>query len=53
MQIGYYLRAFRTSITVVLRKLGKDPLSLKGYRLIALLNTIGKVIESVIVQRIY
>lgn len=53
LTVSYYPRAFRTSITIALRKLGKDPLSLKGYRPIALLNTIGKVIESIIVQRIY
>lgn len=49
LTVGYYPRAFRTSITITLRKLGKDPLSPKDYRLIALLNTIGKVIESIIV----
>ena len=51
--IGYFPRHFRESITVVLRKSGKDDYSQpKAYRPIALLNTIGKVIETAIAIRL-
>lgn len=45
--------AFTKSITVALRKPGKKDYSdVKAYRLIALLNATGKVLESVIATRI-
>ena len=37
---------------IILSKLGKDYFTPKGYRLITLLNTIGKVIEFIIAKRI-
>jgi hypothetical protein len=50
---GYYLEHFRKAYTVVLRKLGKldyiDPLA---YRLITLLNTLEKALESIVVIRL-
>ncbi len=53
LELGYHPRAFRTAITVVLRKPGKpdysDP---AAYRPIALLNTIGKVLEAIMARRI-
>ena len=53
LRIRYYLKVFRIVITVVLRKHSKldysDPLV---YRLIALLNTLGKVLESLVAKRI-
>ena len=51
--MGYHPKAFRTAITVVLKKPGKpsysDP---AAYRPIALLNTLGKVLEAIIARRI-
>ena len=53
LETGYYPQYFRASITVALRKLDKeDYTSPKTWRPIALLNTIGKVIEGVIATRI-
>jgi len=49
LDIGYFPKAFRTSTTVVLRKPAKpDYMKSKAYRPIALENTLGKVLESVI-----
>ena len=51
--IGYFPRHFRHSITVVLRKPGKEDYSQpKAYRPIALLNTVGKAMEAVIGTRL-
>src|SRR6266702_4264163 len=51
--IGYYLRLRRAIITVVLRKKGKvNYLLLGSYRLIALENTLSKILERVIVKHI-
>ena len=53
LQLGYHLRAFRTAVTVVLRKPGKPDYSdLAAYRPIALLNTLGKMLESIVAGRI-
>ena len=53
LRIGYYPKEFRRAITIVLLKLGKsdysDPVV---YRPIALLNTLGKVLESIIARRL-
>ncbi|KAK1474280.1 zinc knuckle, partial [Colletotrichum tamarilloi] len=44
---------FKRFITVVLRKLGKDNyIVLKVYRPIALLNTVGKIIDIIIIKRL-
>lgn len=52
-RIGYFPQHFRQSITVVLRKPGKEDYSQpKAYRPIALLNTIGKAMEAVIGTRL-
>jgi hypothetical protein len=49
--LGYCLAHFYMSTTVVLRKPGKaNYADLKSYRLIALLSTIGKALESVVVS---
>ena len=48
----YYPDHFRTSITVILLKSGKDYSIPKGYRSIALLNTIEKTIKFILVRRI-
>ena len=50
---GYFLRLRRAIITVVIRKEGKvDYLLLGSYRPIALENTLSKILERVIVERI-
>lgn len=43
---------FKTSVTVVLPKPGKDHSTPKSYRPIALLNTIGKAMEFILAKRI-
>ncbi|KAH8745640.1 hypothetical protein BGZ57DRAFT_778296, partial [Hyaloscypha finlandica] len=55
LNIRYYPRHFRELITIALKKLSKKLAKYSevgGYRLIILLNTIGKVIELVIAIRI-
>ncbi len=49
---GYCPEHFRNSVTIVLPKLGKDHSISKGYRSIALLNTLGKAIEFILARRI-
>jgi len=49
--VKYYPLYFRTLITIALRKDGKLATKLKGYRPIALLNIIRKVIERIIAKR--
>ena len=51
--IGYYLRLKRAIITVILRKKGKADYLLPGsYRPIALENTLSKILERIIAERI-
>ena len=53
--LEHYPRCFRHADTVVLPKLGKSAKALRtpgGYRPIVLINSIGKVIETIIVRRI-
>lgn len=53
LNLGYFPQHFRQSITVVLRKPGKEDYSIpKSYRPIALLNTLGKALEAVIGTRL-
>ena len=53
LQTGYCPAHFRHSITVVLRKPGKDDYTQpKSYRPIALLNTLGKALEAIIASRL-
>lgn len=53
LKLGYCPAHFRNSTTVVLRKPGKDNYTIpKAYRPIALLNTIGKVMDAVIARRL-
>jgi hypothetical protein len=50
---GYCPKHFRQSITVVLRKPGKDDYTHpKSYRPIALLNTLGKALEAIVAARL-
>lgn len=54
LNTGYYPKRFRESTTVALKKPGKklgEYSEVSGYRPIALLNTIGKVMEAVIATR--
>ncbi|KAL6152343.1 hypothetical protein ACJQWK_05935 [Exserohilum turcicum] len=53
LRLGYCPSHFRESTTVVLRKPGKDNYTVpKAYRPIALLNTVGKVMDAVIARRL-
>jgi hypothetical protein len=53
LRLGYCPSHFRESTTVVLRKPGKDSYTVpKAYRPIALLNTVGKVMDAVIARRL-
>ena len=53
VQLSYVPRAFKQSITAVLRKAGKDDYSKpKSYRPIALMNTLGKILDTVMARRI-
>ncbi|KAL4412137.1 reverse transcriptase [Colletotrichum abscissum] len=53
LRLGYCLQHFRKSTTVVLKKLGKDNYTVpKAYRPIALLNTVGKIMDANIVRRL-
>jgi exonuclease III len=53
IQAGYCPKHFRRSTTVVLRKPGKsDYTTVKAYRPVALLNTIGKIMDCAVAARI-
>ncbi|KAF4227803.1 hypothetical protein CNMCM8980_005984 [Aspergillus fumigatiaffinis] len=53
LRLHYCPQHFRESVTVTLRKPGKsDYGQLKSYRPVALLNTLGKIMESIIARRI-
>ena len=53
LHLGYCPAHFRESTTVVLRKPDKDDYTApKSYRPIALMNTIGKIMDAVIAQRL-
>jgi ribonuclease HI len=53
LRFDFFPKHFKEAITVVLRKQGKDDYTqLKSYRLIALLSTLGKALESVIAKQI-
>ena len=53
IRTGHNPSHFQRSITVVLRKQGKSDYQLaKSYRPVALLNTLGKFLESVVARRI-
>jgi ribonuclease HI len=53
LKLRYCPAHFRNSTTVVLRKQGKDNYTTpKAYRPIALLNTIGKVMDAIIARRL-
>ena len=50
---GKLLECYKEIIIVILRKVNKKDYSLPGsYRLVALKNTLGKILEKIIVERI-
>jgi len=52
LDIGYYLRLFKESITVVLRKPQKlDYSKLGAYRPIALLNMLARTLKAIVAKR--
>ena len=52
-KLSYYLKLFRQGCMIAIRKPGKKLYTVAaGYRLIALLNTIGKLLEAVIAAEI-
>jgi hypothetical protein len=53
IDIKYYPAKFKVLIIVALKKLGKDNYSQpKLYRLIALINIIEKILDTILIQRI-
>ena len=53
VKLGYHPKVFKRANTVVLRKPKKnDYTDSKAYRPIALLNTIGKALESVVARKL-
>lgn len=53
IRLGYCPQHFKQSVSVILRKQGKPDYSEpKAYRPIALINTLGKVIDTVLAKRI-
>lgn len=53
LQQGYCPKHFKETVTVVLRKPGKDDYTQpRAYRPIALLNTLGKALEAIIANRL-
>ena len=51
--LAYHPRQFKTSTTVVLKKPQReDYTKAKAYRPIALLNTLGKLLERIVADRI-
>jgi len=52
---GIYLKLYRKTKTIVLKKPGKktgDYIKIKIYRLIALLNTVNKILEIILTARL-
>ena len=52
LQIGYHPKMFKVATTIALRKPGKDYSVPRAYRPIALLETLGKALESVVAKRL-
>ena len=53
LRLGYYPKHFRVSITVILQKPQKDDyIDVKLYRPVALLNTLGKLLDAVVAGQI-
>ena len=53
LALGFFPKEFKSARTVVIRKLGKESYAIpKAWRPIALLPTIGKVIETLIAGRL-
>jgi hypothetical protein len=52
VNMGYHPHLWRTSCTVVIPKPNKDKHEVRAYRPIALLNTMGKVVEKIVQRRL-
>ncbi|KAI7950909.1 hypothetical protein MJO29_009583 [Puccinia striiformis f. sp. tritici] len=53
IKLEYFPSAWRTATTIIIRKFGKSDYTVPGaYRPIALLNTLGKVFEAIIADRL-
>ena len=52
IRLEYYPTYFRHAVTVVLKKPHKNYLKAKFYRLIFLLNTLDKIVETAVANRI-
>ena len=53
VRLEYHPKAWKAAVTLVLQKLNKDNYTdLKTYCLITLLNTMEKLLESIIIQKI-
>jgi len=52
LETQYHPTLFKTATTVILRKPHKDYTDIKSYRPIALLNTLGKIVETIAADRI-
>ena len=53
VNLAYHPRAFKGAHTITLKKTGKEDYTTpKAYRPIALLNTMGKILESIMAQRL-
>lgn len=49
VKFAYHPHAFKTACTIVIKKLGKDT----DDKLIALLNTLGKTLKSIMAEKIF
>ena len=53
IEIDYYSRFFRITKTIILKKIEKnDQIFFKSYRSIVLLNTMNKILKSIIINKI-
>ena len=52
VSIGYHPAQFRKARTIMLQKAGKDSSTPKGWRPIALLSCISKILEAIVAQKI-
>jgi hypothetical protein len=55
LELGYHPKPWKQAIGVILKKPGKPPENYsypKGYRVISLLNCLGKVSERILAQRL-
>lgn len=51
LQLGYHPACFKVAEVIFLSKSGRDPTTTKGWRPIALLSCLGKVLERILAKR--